>query len=114
MSESGAGYYWDILADNLKEAFLSFMAMNDLAEGSFASVTAQLQVFGRIGMASSAAISGMARNGSLDRPTTNKDISDKKTSLFHDFPEDLQITYIMCEVQEAPATRQSNNNTMDR
>ena len=65
-------------------------------------------LLGRIGMASASAISNMARDGFLYRPTTNKEISDKKTSLFHDFPEDLQIAAIMCAVQEAPATIQSN------
>ena len=40
-------------------------------------------------------------------------MSDKKTSLFHDFPEELQITAIMCEVREDPATRQSNTNAME-
>ena len=65
-------------------------------------------------MTSTAAISNMARNGFLDRPTTNKDMSDKKTSLFHDFPEELKITTSICAVQEAPATIQSNTDAMDR
>ena len=56
----------------------------------------------------------MARNGFLYQPTTNKEIRDKKTSLFHDFPEELHITDIMCVVQEATATRHSNTNDMDR
>ena len=114
MYESGAEYSWDGLSDDLKGALFGFMAVNDLAESSFDGVTAQLQVFGRIGMASADDISHMARNCFLDLPTTNKDMSDKKTSLFHDFPEDLQTTAIMCVVQEAPATRKSNTDAMDR
>ena len=74
------------------------MAVNGLVESSFAGVTAQLQVFGRIGMTSAAAISNTARNGFLDRVTTNKEMSYKKTSLFYDFPEELQITAIICAV----------------
>ena len=54
------------------------MAVDDIAESSFAGVTAQLQVFGRIGMASAAAISDMDRNGFLEQPTTNKETNDKK------------------------------------
>ena len=54
----------------------------------------------------------MARNFFLDQPTTN--ISDKKTNLFHDFPEELQISAIICAVKDAPDTRQSNTNNMDR
>ena len=98
MSESGVEYSWDGLTDDLNEALLGFMAVNDLSDSSFAGVTSQLQVFGRIGMASAAAISNMARNGFLERPTTNKEMSDNKTSMFHDFPEELQITAIMCAV----------------
>ena len=65
------------------------MVVNDIAESSLAVVTDQLQVFGWIGMSSAAYTSNMASNGFLDRPTTNKDMSDNKTSLFHDFPEEL-------------------------
>ena len=65
-------------------------------------------------MARDDAIIDMARNGFLDLPNTNKDISEKKTIIFHDLPEELQITAIMCEVQENPAIRQSNTDAMDR
>ena len=65
------------------------MAVNDLAESSFAGDTYQLQLFCIIGISSAAGISDMAKNSFLNRPTTNKDISDKKTGLFHDFPEEL-------------------------
>ena len=41
-------------------------------------------------------------------------MSDKKTSLFHDFPEELNITAIMCAVQEALDKRHSNTNAMGR
>ena len=96
MYEYGAKYSWDGWSDELEEAFLDFMAVNDLVESSFTGVTSQLQVFGRIGMASSADIIDMARNGFLDQPTTNKEMSDNKTSLFHDLTEELHITAIMC------------------
>ena len=99
MSESETEYSWDGLAEELKKALIGFMDMNDLAESSFAGVTAQLQLFGITVMARSAAIIDMARNGLLDLPTTNKNMSDKKTSLFHDFPEELLITTIMCTVK---------------
>ena len=114
MSEYVADYSWYGLLDDLKEALLGFMAMNDLEESSFAGVTAQLQVFGRIGMAGAAAIIDMARNGFLYQLNTNKEMNDNKTSLFNDFPEDLYRTTIMCAVQEDPITRQSNTNGMER
>ena len=34
--------------------------------------------------------------------------------MFHDFPEDLHSTAIMCAVQESTATIQKNNNSMYR
>ena len=113
MYESGAEYSWDGLSDNLMEALLGFMDVNDIADSSFAGVTSQIQVFGRIGMTSAADISNMASNGFLDRPTTNKEMSNKKTSLFHNLTEELQITAIICTVQEYTATRQSNTNDTD-
>ena len=61
------------------------MDVNDLTESLFAGMTAQLQVFGKIGMASAADISYMDRNTFLNRPTKSKEMSNKKTSLFHDF-----------------------------
>ena len=72
MSESGAEYSWDEFSDNLKEALLDFMDVNDLVYSSFAGVTSQLQVFGRIGMTSPADIIDMAINGFLDRPTKKR------------------------------------------
>ena len=41
-------------------------------------------------------------------------MSDKKKSPFHDFPEGLQITDIMYELQEDQSTRHSNTSAMDR
>ena len=85
MSESGVEYSWDGSADYLKEELLGFMAVNDLAESSFASMTVQLQIFGLIGMASADAIIDMARNKLLYQPTKKKEMSDKKKSWFHFF-----------------------------
>ena len=65
-------------------------------------------------MASAAAIIDMARNGFLYQHTTNKEISENKISMFHDFPEELHINDIMCAVQGASATRQSKTNAMYR
>ena len=46
MSESGVEYPCDGLSDDLKDSFIGFIAVIDLAESSFSGVTAQLQVFG--------------------------------------------------------------------
>ena len=97
MYEYGEEYSWDGSSEDLKEELLGFMVVNDLAESSLSRVNAQLQVFGQIGMASAAAITDMARNLFLDRPNTNKEMSDKKTSLFHDFSRGVaDHCYYMC------------------
>ena len=88
------------------------MAINDIAESLFAVVAAQLQVFGLVVIASPADISDMAMNGLLDWPTTNKEMSDKKKSMFCDLSVELRITAIMCAVQEAPDTRQSKTDSL--
>ena len=89
---------------------MGMVAVNDLAESSFAGVTAQVQVFGRIGMANAAAVSDMNRNGFLYRPVTNREMKDSTAAhgLFHGLPEELQITAMMTAMERAPATRKSN------
>ena len=54
------------------------MATNCLAESSFGGVTAQLKVFGRLGLSHGAAVNDMQRNGFLKRPTTKKDFENKE------------------------------------
>ena len=114
MSESWADYSWYGYSYDLKEASLGFMDVNYIAESSLSGVTFQLQVFGLIGIASASAICNIARYVFLYLPTTNKEMSDKKISLFYYFPEELQITAIICAGQEDTATRQSNTDAMDR
>ena len=84
------------------------MAVNDLAESSFAGVTAQVQVYGRIGMYEAAAVSDVDRNNFLSRPTTKKDIKEGKRGLFHNLPEELKVTAMIAAMEDAPETRQIN------
>ena len=39
ISESGVEFSWVVLPDDLKEALLGFMAVNNLAESSFSGMT---------------------------------------------------------------------------
>jgi len=114
LSESEGEYSYDHSSAELKEALFGMTAVNDLAESSFAGVTAQVQVYGRIGMANAAAISDMARNGFMHRPTTAEEMrSATGHGLFHGLPEELQITAVMTAMEQAPATRDSNNRAME-
>ena len=78
LSESGGEYSWDGSSDELKEALVGMMATNCLAESSFGGVTAQLEVFGRVGLSHASAVSDMQRNGFLKRPITKKDFENKE------------------------------------
>ena len=114
MSNSEGQYSYEHSSDASKEAMLGVVAVNDLAESSFAGVTAQVEVYGRIGMANAAAISDMARNGFLSRPSCNQDLeSGEGHGLFHRLCEGLKITAVMAAVDMAPQTRESNNAALE-
>ena len=68
MSESGGVCSWDVASDELKKSLFGMMAVNDLAESVFGGLTAQIEVFGRIGLSNAAAVSNMQRNGYLKQP----------------------------------------------
>lgn len=113
LSVSGSPYSFEHCPEEVKEAMMGMMAVNDLAESSFAGVTAQVQCYGRIGMHAAAAVSDMSRNKFLSRPTTNNEISNNKRGLFHGLPEELKITAVMTAMEDAPITRQSNIASID-
>ena len=52
-------------SDELKKSLFGLMVVNDLAESAFGGLTAQLEVFGRIGLANAAAAIDMQQNGYL-------------------------------------------------
>ena len=69
LSISGTQFSFAHCPDHIKEQMLHTMASNDLAESSFAGVTAQVKCYGRIGMSAAAAVSDVGRNGFLFRGT---------------------------------------------
>ncbi len=93
-------------------ALYGAMAVNDLAESSFAGVTVMLQCYGRIGLNNAAAVSDMTRNNLMSRGTTNE--QNGNHGMFHQLPEQLQITVIMYAMNFAPGTRASNNEGLDQ
>ena len=86
------------------------MAVNNLAESAFGGLMAQLEVFGRIGLANAAAVSDMQQNGYLKWPNLEND----ELSLYFGLPEELWITATMTAVKSAQAVRNSNNNKQTR
>ena len=125
LSISGSEFSHEHFPDYVKRVMLGQWASNDLAESSFAGVTAQVQCYGRIGMSNSAAVSDVARNGFLNRDGTKKQINhattstkkkqkDNKRGLYHGLPKELQITLLMMCMEDAPATRKQNNDYLNR
>ena len=94
---------------------LGMVTVNDLAESSFAGVTANMQAFGRVGIHGAAVVSDVSRNGFLSRPTTRKEMkATKRHGLFHDLPEELNMTAVMAAMEQAPATRVTSNDALNR
>ena len=81
---------------------LGKMASNDLAESSFAVVTAQVQCYRRIYMCSASAFTDTARNGFLDCPTTKKQMEVHRQGLSHGLTDELRITLVMIAMEDAP------------
>ena len=83
LSISGSEFSYEKCPEDVKKSMLGKMASNDLAESSFAGVTAQVQCYGRIGMSAASAVSDVVRNGFLShgcikRPI-DREIDRKKT-----------------------------------
>ena len=64
-------------------------------------------------MCNAAAISGMSINGYLSSPTTKKDLKDGNRGLFRYFPEELQLTTVMAEMEDAPFAHKANNQSLE-
>ena len=60
-------------------------------------------------MCNDAAIIDMSRNGYLSCPNTKKDLKEGNRGMFHDFPEELQLTAIMTAMEYTPVIHQANN-----
>ena len=106
LSLSKSIYSWDYCPETHKTDMLGKHATNDIAESSFASLTSQLQKYSRINLAHAAAISDMQKNGFLSRKG--------KIGLFHQFPKELRAAVVVVAVEDAPATRKSNNLSLQR
>ena len=116
ISAFGSEFSYDHCSDKEKNAMMGKMAVNDLSKSSFAGVTAQLQVYGQVGMQhGAAAVSDIERNHFLDRGTaTKKKKAAAARGLFHDFCEELQLTAIMVAMQDAPRTRTLNDDAITK
>ena len=78
LSGSGGEYSWKGSSDELKQSLIGMMVVNDLDKSAVGSVTAQLGVFGRVGLAHAAPVSNMQRNGFLAHLVTKKILRTKR------------------------------------
>ena len=83
VSISGSDFSYEHCPEDVNKSMLGKMTSNDLAESSFAGVTAQVQCYERSGMSAAAAVSDVGRNGFLSRGgikrPIDREISSKKT-----------------------------------
>ena len=95
---------------------LGKITSNDLAESSFAGVTAQVQCYGRIGMSATVAVSDVGRDGFLSRGVIKSPIDcetiikntkskEKERELYFGMVKELQITLLITCMEDAPRTR---------
>ena len=90
------------------------MASNNLAESSFAGLTAQIQCYGHIGMCNAATDSDTLRNGFLSRPTTRKEINKQKIVLYNTIVQELHITLGMVCMEDSTAVLKRNDDLLER
>ena len=125
LSISGVEFSYEHCPEDVKKSMLGKMASNDLAESSFAEVTAQVHCYRRIGMSAAAAVSDVGRNGFLsrggikgpiDRETTIKKTKakEKESELYFGMVKELQITLLITCMEDAPRTRMKNYDNLSR
>ena len=116
LSISGLEFSYQHCPEDFKKSMVGKMASNDLAESSFAGVTAQVQCYVRIGMSAAAEGSDVGINGFLRRGGTKKQIhcataskktkaKEKERELYFGMVEELQITLLIMCIEDAPRTR---------
>ena len=93
---------------------LGKMADKDFYDSLFAGVMAQVQCYILIYIYSADYVSATARNGLMDRPTTNNQMKGHQQGLFHGLPNELQISLVIFAMEDAPENRKSNNNDLNQ
>ena len=115
LSESEGKLLWDHSPPELKKALEGMVAVNGISESSFAGLTSQVEVLGRIGVDNAVKVSDVNYNGFLHHPPVNKKKKvEVKHGLFHGLPEDPKITAVMAMVERVPATTKANSRTVKR
>ena len=112
LSISVSEFSYDHCPEDIKKSMLGKMASNDLAESSFAGVTAQVQCYVRIGMSAEASVSDVGRNGfqsrggikrPIDRETASKKkkAKEKERELYFGMVKELQIKLLITCMEES-------------
>ena len=114
LSESQSECCWACCSEHRKNALLGNKATNEEAESTLGGATAQLQKFGRIGLASMAAVSAMKRNGFFHRQGLSKKDKKKKEGVFIEIDSDLRDAIIKMAIEDAPQQRVMNNKALEK
>ena len=99
------------------EALLGVMAVNDPSERSFGAGTWELQVFGRIDLASAFSMGQAKVNGNMCRKLNSKRKRKEETSfdgLIHQINQKLQTSLLITAMRDAPETKRSNSDALGK
>ena len=94
LSRYGKEYSWRGCSEERKQALLGNKATNDEAESVLGGATAQVQRFGRVKLASGAAVSDISRNSFLNRKAPSKKDA-RQQGMFHDFDDVVRDAIIL-------------------
>ena len=110
LSVIGGKFSWSETTEEERNACLGKLATNDPAKSSFASLTRQLQAFGRVlGIHSSAV--GQARvNGDFE----HKHINGLQDGAYHCLPPNMRQSSMKFALKIAPAVRRSEKTALDK
>ena len=104
LSCSNSEYCWKNCSEERKKALLGNTATNDEAESTLGGTTHQIQKYGRINLASAAAVNDVRRNAFLHRSSKSK-TDRKQNGIFQDYSRELQHAIVLVAMRDAPATQ---------
>jgi hypothetical protein len=107
---SGSEYCYAKCSDERKSALLGVTATNDEAESALGMVTGNIQRYGRINLASAAAVANAKRSKLFQRRDAN---SNRSLGFFHQFEKKVQEAIVSVAMQDAPKTRIRNNEALE-
>jgi hypothetical protein len=110
LTSADGKFSWGQTTDEEHAAFLGKMATNDSAESPFASLTRQLQQFGRMLGIHASAVGHARINGDFVRDYKNPD----NDGAYHKLSDEMRSSLLTFALQVAPAIRKTEQTALDK